>query len=86
MKRKFANILSSLLLCLAAQANDTVYVSGGLQHDGLLQIQPVAYLSNSYLDLSVHYVNDSNSAHFRSLRASLCRLSRSSSSDPCQKG
>ena len=27
------------------------------------------YHSNSYLDLSVHYLNDSNSAHFRELRA-----------------
>ena len=70
MRLRYANILSSLLLCLALQANDTVYVSGGLQHDGLLQIKPVAYLSNSYFDLSVHYVNDSNKAHFRSLRAS----------------
>lgn len=69
MNKRCVNILSSLLLCLLAQANDTVYVSGGLQHDGLLQIKPVAYLSNSYLDLSVHYVNDSNNAHFRSLRA-----------------
>ena len=29
----------------------------------------MAYLSNSYFDLSVHYLNDSNNAHFHSLRA-----------------
>lgn len=46
-----------------------MYVSGGLQHDGLMEFKPVAYLSNSYFDLSVHYLNDSNTAHFRSLRA-----------------
>lgn len=69
MRKKCVNILSSLLFCLALQANDTVYVSGGLQHDGLLEFKPIAYLSNSYLDLIVHYLNDSNKAHFRSLRA-----------------
>lgn len=31
--------------------------------------KPVMYHSNSYLDLSVHYLNDSNKAHFHSLRA-----------------
>ena len=61
--------LSIVLLPLSLWANDTVFVSGGLQHDGLLQIKPVAYLSNSYFDLGVHYVNDSNKAHFRSLYA-----------------
>ena len=63
-------ILSLLLVSFSIKANDTVFVSGGLQHDGLLEVKPVAYLSNSYLDLHVHYVNDSNKAHFRSLRAS----------------
>lgn len=57
-------------MCACAWANDTVYVSGGIQHDGLLEYKPWAYKSNSYVDLSVHYENDSNSAHFRSLRAS----------------
>jgi len=51
-------------------ANDTVYVHGGIQHDGLFEFSPVMYRSNSYADLSVHYVNDSNKAHFRALRAS----------------
>jgi len=59
-----------LFVCACAWANDTVYVSGGIQHDGLLEYKPWAYKSNSYVDLSVHYENDSNSAHFRSLRAS----------------
>ena len=70
MKRRFLHICVSLLCCAAVSANDTVYVSGGLQHDGLLDWTPVMYHSNSYFDLSVHYVNDSNKAHFRSLRAS----------------
>ena len=61
--------LCSLFL-LPAQANDTVYVSGEIQHEGLLDWSPVMYHSNSYVDLSVHYVNDSNNAHFHSLRAS----------------
>ena len=51
-------------------ANDTVYVSGGLQHDGLLDWTPVMYHSNSYFDLSVNYQNDSNNAGFHALRAS----------------
>ena len=45
-------------------------MSGGIQHDGLLDWKPVHYGSNSYLDLSVHYQNDSNAAQFRSVRAS----------------
>lgn len=44
-------------------------MSGALQHDGLLDWTPVMYHSNSYLDLSVHYLNDSNKAQFHSLRA-----------------
>ena len=39
-------------------------------HDGLLDWTPVMYHSNSYFDMSVHYRNDSNRAHFRALRAS----------------
>ena len=58
-----------VLLPLSLWGNDTVYVSGGLQHDGLMEFKPVKYLSNSYFDLSVHYLNDSNTAHFHSLRA-----------------
>lgn len=50
-------------------AHDTTYVSGAIQHDGLLEHQPWYYGSNSYVDLSVHYLNDSNKAHFHELRA-----------------
>ena len=63
------NICVSLLFCTVLHANDTVFVSGALQHDGLLDWTPVMYHSNSYLDLSVHYLNDSNKAQFHSLRA-----------------
>ena len=41
------------------RANDTVFVSGALQHDGLLDWTPVMYHSNSYLDLSVHWQRES---------------------------
>ncbi|MBR7154247.1 MAG: hypothetical protein IKD12_02935 [Paludibacteraceae bacterium] len=51
-------------------ANDTVYVSGAIDHSGLLEWNPKwHYGSNSYLDLSVHYRNDSNRFHFKELRA-----------------
>lgn len=74
MRIRFANILSSLALCLllltpSALANDTTYVTGALQHDGLLEYKPWHYGSNSYLDFSVHYINDSNTHHFKSLQA-----------------
>ncbi len=63
---------------------DTVYVSGSIQHDGLFPTTDAAamrttprenwaktdHLSNTYVDLSVHYVNDSNKVGFKSLRAS----------------
>lgn len=59
MKRPFVHIFVSLLLCsIGLSAKDTVYVSGALQHDGLLDWTPVAYRSNSYADLSLHYVHD----------------------------
>ena len=67
--RSIVFVALSCLFCTNGLANDTVYVSGALQHDGLLDWKPVMYHSNSYLDLSVHYLNDSNSAHFRELRA-----------------
>lgn len=71
MNVRCVNICVSLLCCLALFANDTTYVSGALQHDGLLEWKPKWYYgSNSYLDLSVHYHNDSNSIGFQSLRAS----------------
>ena len=74
MRIRFANILSSLALCFLlfapkVFAADTTYVSGAVQHDGLLEHKPWYYGSNSYLDLSVHYLNDSNNARFRELRA-----------------
>jgi len=51
-------------------ASDTVFVSGAIEHDGLLEWNPKwHYGSNSYLDLSVHYQNDSNRCHFQELRA-----------------
>ena len=65
-------------------ANDTIYVSGGIQHDGLFPTRDVSavrtasraewakidHLSNNYLDLSVNYLRtDSNAAQFRGLRA-----------------
>lgn len=57
MRKKFANICVSLLCALGAMAaeGDTVFVSGGLQHDGLLDWTPVRYHSNSYLDLGLHW-------------------------------
>ena len=58
-----------VLVCTRVWAGDTTYVSGGVEHLGLLDWSPVMYHSNSYADLAVHYVNDSNNAHFRELRA-----------------
>ena len=76
MRKKFANISNRIVLCLLAlflipfsvKAQDTVYVSGGLSHEGLLNWPPVMYNSNSYLDLSVYYLHEAKS--FRGLRAS----------------
>ena len=48
-------------------ANDTVYVSGAVQHDGLLDWKPVMYHSNSYLDLAVNWQAERKT--FRELRA-----------------
>ena len=64
--------------------NDTVYVSGSIQHDGLFPTTDASamrntprpgwakidHLSNTYADFSVHYQNDSNKVGFNSLRAS----------------
>lgn len=64
------------------QAQDTVYVSGSIQHDGLFPTTDVSalrstprpgwakidHLSNNYLDLSVHWLRqDSNILRFRGL-------------------
>lgn len=73
-----------MLSCPFAYARDTVYVSGGIEHEGLFPTRDAStllttprpswakidHLSNSYMDLSLHYVNDSNKAHFRELRVS----------------
>ena len=69
MRKRYAHIFVSLLVCATISAHDTVYVSGAIEHTGLLDWTPVMYHSNSYLDLSVHYLNDSNNAQFRELRA-----------------
>ena len=75
-------IVAVLFSSVVMAANDTTYVSGGIQHDGLFPTTDVTasrptpradwakidHLSNSYLDLSLHYVkNDSNKAHFQGL-------------------
>lgn len=69
---------------LPSQARDTVYVSGGIEHNGLFPTRDVSadrtqarapwakidHLSNSYLDLSVHYLrSDSNRCQFKGLHA-----------------
>ena len=64
----YRHILSSLLLLpLSLQANDTVFVSGGVQHDGLLDWKPVMYHSNSYADIDLHWQTERGT--FRELRA-----------------
>lgn len=51
----------ALLLCLLPtllSANDTVYVVGGIQHDGLVPLPTIDagyYLSNTYLDLGMRW-------------------------------
>ena len=67
MKRRLLHICVSLLCCATIAAKDTVYVSGALQHDGLLDWTPVMYHSNSYFDLGVHWQAERGS--FRGLRA-----------------
>ena len=67
MNLRFAHICVSILVSVTLWANDTVYVSGGLQHEGLLDWTPVMYHSNSYLDLSVHWQTERKT--FRELRA-----------------
>ena len=62
-------IILALALALGASANDTVYVSGALEHEGLLDWTPVRYHSNTYLDLSLNYQCDSNRHHYHGLRA-----------------
>lgn len=78
MKWRFLHICVSLLAPLLLCANDTVFVSGAIQHDGLLDWKPVMYHSNSYLDFGVNWVKTPDSEQdsepgkttsFRSLRA-----------------
>lgn len=69
MRKRFVHIFLSLFCVVSLCANDTTYVSGALQHDGILEHRPWYYGSNSYFDLSVYYLNDSNVAHFHELRA-----------------
>lgn len=62
-----------LLCCLPTilWANDTVYVVGGIQHDGLVPLPTIDagyYLSNSYLDLGLRWDHNSNNkSQFRGL-------------------
>ena len=62
-----------LLCCLPTilWANDTVYVVGGIQHDGLAPLPTIDagyYLSNSYLDLGLRWDHNSdNKSQFRGL-------------------
>ncbi len=78
-------LIGFLLVSLCSWAkNDTVFVSGNIQHDGLfpttdassMRSNPreswakIDHLSNTYVDLSVHYLNDSNRVGFKGLRAS----------------
>jgi len=66
-KQRFAHICISLLVCVTLAANDTVFVSGAIQYDGILEWTPVRYGSNSYLDLGVHWQAERGT--FRELRA-----------------
>ena len=62
-----------LVCCLPTilWANDTVYVVGGIQHDGLAPLPTIDagyYLSNSYLDLGFRWDHNSdNKSQFRGL-------------------
>lgn len=67
------NFLIILVCCLPTilWANDTVYVVGGIQHDGLAPLPTIDagyYLSNSYLDLGLRWDHNSNNeSQFRGL-------------------
>ena len=71
MKKRFVHIFANLLCAVGVMAagSDTVFVSGGLQHEGLLDWTPVQYHSNSYFDLAVNYQKGKNPSSFRSLVA-----------------
>ena len=64
----------ALLFCFLPTlllANDTVYVVGGIQHDGLVPLPTIDagyYLSNSYLDLGMRWDHSQdNKAGFQTL-------------------
>ena len=66
--KRWQGLLVLMLFHFSVQAaNDTVFVRGGILHDGLLDWKPVMYHSNSYLDLGVHWQSERSS--FRELRA-----------------
>ncbi len=67
-----------MLPAMALASNDTVYVVGGIQHDGLIPTKEVGvalpswakmhYLSNTYLDLGLRWDhNKENKAGFQGL-------------------
>ena len=57
MKRYYKIALLLCFLPTLVLANDTVYVVGGIQHDGLIPTieEKHPYLSNSYLDLGIRW-------------------------------
>ena len=57
MKKRYVHIFISLLFAtgMMAAEGDTVFVSGAIQHDGLLDWTPVRYHSNSYFDFAVNW-------------------------------
>lgn len=69
---KIKHIIFLLFLPILLWANDTVYVVGSIQHEGLIptidvgRYQPdwvkMHYLSNSYLDLGVRWDHDSDAS------------------------
>lgn len=73
MKRKYVHIFVSLLCAagVTAAGRDTVFVSGGIQHEGLMDWTPVMYHSNSYFDFAVNWQTASleNKSSFRGLVA-----------------
>lgn len=85
MKFEVLYIAVCLLWCTSlCAARDTVYVSGGVQHDGLFPTRDISeyrthprapwakidHLSNNYIDLAVHYLTSAtNVVHFRGVTA-----------------
>lgn len=71
MKKRFVHIFANLLcsIGLMAAGSDTIFVSGGLLHEGLMDWTPVRYHSNSYFDFALNYQKGENPSTFRSLVA-----------------